>query len=83
LCHPSRVYGYNGPICVPLSLTVYKDTSLYLNQIPDSAMAGNNYNGGSGPGGSYCWVVGSNGWVFSAYRGNDGYWYSGFNGAYP
>jgi hypothetical protein len=59
------------------------DTSLYLNQIPDSAMAGNNYNGGSGPGGSYCWVVGSNGWVFGAYRGNDGYWYSGFNGNYP
>jgi len=23
LCHPSRVYGYSGPICVPLSLTVY------------------------------------------------------------
>ncbi len=22
-CHPSRVYGYSGPICVPLSLTVY------------------------------------------------------------
>jgi len=25
LCHPSRVYGYTGPICVPLSLTVYTD----------------------------------------------------------
>src|SRR4030042_6970220 len=23
LCHPSRVYGFSGPICVPLSLTVY------------------------------------------------------------
>jgi len=46
-------------------------------------MAGNGYNGGPSPSGSYCWVVGSNGMVFGAYKGGDGYRYSGFNGTYP
>jgi len=59
------------------------ETSLYQNQILDSAMTDNNYNGGTEPGGSYCWVVGKNGTVLGAYKGPDGYWYAGFNGNYP
>jgi len=59
------------------------DTSLYVNNILQSSMAGNSYNGGPEPGGSYCWVVGKNGYVFGVYKSSDGYWYSGFNGTYP
>ena len=62
----------------------------YLDRIPDSAMAGNGYNGAPSPGGSYCWVVGgynpaerSWGQVYGAYKSTDGNWYSGCNGSYP
>jgi len=55
----------------------------YLNEIPESAMAGDTYNGGPAPGGGYCWIVGKYGAVYGAYQGTDGNWYSGFNGTYP
>jgi hypothetical protein len=57
--------------------------SQYLNYILESSMAGDDYNGAREPGGSYCWVVGKNGIVYGAYKGNDGYWYAGYNGIYP
>jgi len=47
----------------------------YLAEMPASAMTGNSYNGAPWPGGDYCWVVGKYGDVYSAYKGNDGYWY--------
>ena len=55
----------------------------YLQEIPQAAMAGNAYNGGPEPGGSYCWVVGLNGRVFGAYKADDGFWYAGDKGVYP
>jgi hypothetical protein len=78
-------YGtmYNGSDDRDWVSPLQGDTSLYLNYILDSSMAGNSYNGGPIPGGSYCWVVGKNGIVFGAYTGSDGYWYAGFNGTYP
>lgn len=57
--------------------------SRYLNYILESSMAGDDYNGAREPGGSYCWVVGKNGIVYGAYKGDDGYWYAGFKGIYP
>ncbi|HEY78912.1 MAG TPA: type II secretion system protein [Dehalococcoidia bacterium] len=67
----------------------------YLNGIPDSAMAGNTYNGPA-TGGSYCWVVGQDGKVYGVSQVTwtvdpDGagpmvagtYWCHGFNGTYP
>jgi len=59
------------------------ETGLYLQDFLESAMTGNDRNGGPAPGGSYCWVVGRNGMVYGAYRGDSGQWYSGFNGSYP
>lgn len=59
------------------------ETSLYLNWILESAMAGDTYNGGPELGGGYCWVVGKNGGIFGAYKAADGNWYAGFNGSYP
>lgn len=58
---------------------------LYLNNVPESTAADANYNGdsGTGMGGSYCWVVGMNGYVYGAYIGSNGYWYAGFSGTYP
>jgi hypothetical protein len=58
------------------------ENALYLNQMPSSAITynGDTYTGRSG---SYCWVVGKNGVVYGIYKATDGYWYSGFNGAYP
>ena len=67
----------------------------YLNGIPESAMAGNTYNGPA-TGGSYCWVVGQDGKVYGVSQVTwtvdpDGagpmaagtYWCVGFNGTYP
>jgi prepilin-type N-terminal cleavage/methylation domain-containing protein len=67
----------------------------YLNGIPDSAMAGNTYNGPD-IGGSYCWIVGQDGKVYGVSEVTwtvdpDGagpmaagtYWCHGFNGTYP
>jgi len=66
------------------AVSVLKDeTGLYLQERPESAMAGSDWNGAPAPGGSYCWVVGKNGAVYGAYKGPDGHWYSGFNGVYP
>jgi hypothetical protein len=59
------------------------ETSLYLQDFPESAMTGNDRNGAPAPGGGYCWVVGRNGTVYGAYRGDSGQWYSGSNGSYP
>ena len=60
------------------------ENSLYLNEMPKSAMVGATYNGDNGlKGGGYLWVVGRNGVVFGAYQAADGNWYSGFSGAYP
>ena len=63
----------------PLTSTI----GIYLQDFPESAMAGNDRNGAPAPGGNYCWVVGKYGTVFGAYKGPDGHWYSGFNGVYP
>lgn len=67
----------------------------YLNEIPDSAMAGNTYNGPD-QGGTYCWIVGQDGKVYSAVEVTwtadpDGagfltagtYWVHSFTGDYP
>jgi len=59
------------------------ETGLYMQEIPESAMSGNDRNGVPAPGGGYCWVVGRNGMVYGAYQGDSGQWYSGFNGTYP
>jgi hypothetical protein len=78
-------YGalYNGSDDRNWASPLQGEASLYLNQIPDSAMAGNSYNGKLGSSGDYCWVVGSNGMIIGTYMGDDGYWYAGFNGNYP
>ena len=55
----------------------------YVSQAPQSAMAGNLYNGVSAPAGHYCWVVGQYGQVFGAYKAADAHWYSGYRGVYP
>jgi type IV pilus assembly protein PilA len=60
------------------------DTGLYLQRMPKSAKATDNYNGAPSPGGGYCWVVGKNGTVYGAYTTDGGTtWYNGFSGAYP
>jgi len=64
------------------------ETSLYLQNMPKSAMVGNTWNGSLGTaikGGGYCWVVGLNGNVWGVYQpGASGTaWYKGFSGAYP
>ena len=60
------------------------ENGLYLNEMPQSAMDDDLYNGDSGAtGGGYCWVVGANGFVFGAYQIDTDEWYSGFSGAYP
>jgi hypothetical protein len=59
------------------------ETGLYLQEMPESAMATDDRNGAPDPGGGYCWVVGKNGTVFGAYRVDATHWYSGYSGAYP
>jgi len=59
------------------------ETGLYLQEMPESAMATNSRNGAEEPGGGYCWVVGKNGSVYGAYKVADDEWYAGFSGAYP
>jgi len=44
------------------------NTGLYLQNMPKSAMTGNDRNGSDPPGGGYCWIVGKNGTVYGAYR---------------
>jgi prepilin-type N-terminal cleavage/methylation domain-containing protein len=56
------------------------DTGLYLQNIPRSASS--LYNGATGTGGGYTWIVGYGGSVYSAYQYN-GIWYAGYSGAYP
>jgi prepilin-type N-terminal cleavage/methylation domain-containing protein len=59
----------------------------YLNELPDSAMATDSYNGAPSPGGSYAWIVTENGKVYGVYDADpttaDSPWYAGFNGTYP
>ena len=43
------------------------ETGLYLQEMPESAMTGNSYNGAPAPGGGYCWIVGKNGTVYGVY----------------
>ncbi len=59
------------------------ENGLYLQELPESAMATDSRNGAQEPGGGYCWVVGKNGTVFGAYKVADDEWYAGFSGAYP
>ena len=60
------------------------DTGLYLQKMPKSAKAGDNYNGSNPPGGGYAWVVGKNGTVYGVYQPTPGgAWYAGFSGSYP
>lgn len=75
--------NYSGSLDRGWVSPLQDDTSLYLNNILKSSMAGNSYNGASEPGGSYCWVVDRYGTVYGVYKASDGYWYSGFNGVYP
>ena len=58
------------------------ENGLYLQEIPESAMATDDRNGAPDPGGGYCWVVGKNGTVFGAYT-NGTNWYNGYSGGYP
>jgi len=58
------------------------ENGLYLQEIPESAMAGDTRNGTADPGGGYCWVVGKNGTVFGAYTDGTN-WYNGYSGGYP
>ncbi|HEY49800.1 MAG TPA: type II secretion system protein [Dehalococcoidia bacterium] len=60
-----------------------RESGLYLQEMPESAMRGDEWNGAEPPGGNYCWIVGKNGNVYGAYRGGEGGWYAGFSGAYP
>ena len=55
----------------------------YIMEIPESALAGDQWNGGPGPSGAYCWVVARGGTVYGCYRAGDGHWYTGYNGLYP
>jgi prepilin-type N-terminal cleavage/methylation domain-containing protein len=62
------------------------DTGLYLQKMPKSAKSGDLYNGASGTGGGYAWVVGKNGTVYGVYQPGsaaDSPWYVGFSGSYP
>ena len=60
------------------------DTGLYLQRMPKSAKSGDSYNGNTGTGGGYAWVVGLNGTVYGAYSpDNNVTWYAGFGGSYP
>ena len=60
------------------------DTGLYLQKMPKSAKSSDDYNGASGTGGGYAWVVGNNGTVYGAYQpAANGPWYACFSGSYP
>jgi prepilin-type N-terminal cleavage/methylation domain-containing protein len=62
------------------------ETGLYLQKMPKSAKAGDNYNGNTGSGGGYAWVVGKNGTVYGVYQPSpvaNSPWYYGFSGSYP
>ena len=67
----------------PIVAVLIHEQSPYTGELPESSMAGDEWNGGPAPGGSYCRVAGADGVVFGAYKGEDGCCYSGFNGAYP
>jgi hypothetical protein len=61
------------------------DTGLYLQRMPKSAKT-DLYNGNTGTGGGYAWVVGLNGTVYGVYQPSatvDSPWYAGFGGSYP
>jgi prepilin-type N-terminal cleavage/methylation domain-containing protein len=61
------------------------DTGLYLQRMPKSAKSGDLYNGNTGTGGGYAWVVGLNGTVYGVYQPDPAVevWYAGFSGSYP
>lgn len=63
------------------------ENSLYLNEMPKSAMMSDSYNGDPDPtstkSGGYAWVVGRNGVVYGVYQKNTNEWYAGYSGAYP
>jgi len=76
--------------------TLLGETGLYLQEIPESAAAGDTRNGAPDPGGGYTWVVGENGTVYGVYSVTytadpDGggnldagtFWFAGYSGAYP
>jgi hypothetical protein len=61
------------------------DTGLYLQRMPKSAKSTDTYNGNTGTGGGYCWVVGKNGTVYGVYQPDPSVeqWFAGFSGSYP
>jgi len=61
------------------------DTGLYLQRMPKSAKSGDSYNGNTGTGGGYAWVVGLNGTVYGVYQPDPTVeqWFAGFSGSYP
>ena len=59
------------------------ETGLYLQELPQSAAAGDTRNGAPAPGGGYTWIVGENGSVYGLYSLGVDDWYIGFSGAYP
>ena len=59
------------------------ETGLVLQEMPESASAGDDRNGADAPGGGYTWVVGKNGTVYGCYSLGADLWYIGFSGAYP
>ncbi len=83
-----HVGGLTSAVCGRWNVSPLEgETSLYLQNMPKSAMVGATWNGTQGAtvkGGGYCWVVGENGSVYGAYQpGGIGPWYSGFAGSYP
>jgi prepilin-type N-terminal cleavage/methylation domain-containing protein len=79
---PGTIVGASGTgLGTPGNCSVLgNDTGLYLQNMPRSAA--HPYNGAPLPGGSYTWIVGYSGTVYSAYQYN-GAWYAGYSGVYP
>lgn len=63
------------------------ENELYLDEMPNSAMTGELYNGDPDPtsskSGGYCWIVGKDGQVYGVYQKAVDEWYAGFSGSYP
>ena len=84
---PAAAGGYDADGVTDRGLVsvLGNDTGLYLQKMPKSAKAGVLYNGNTGSGGGYAWVVGKNGTVYGAYQPDPtvDQWFVGFSGSYP
>jgi len=85
--------GNDGDECDRWEIsTLLGENALYLDEMPVSAMTGEDRNGDPDPlsakSGGYCWIVGKDGQVYGVYAKNtDGVagdeWFAGFSGSYP